>query len=135
MLSEGTQLPGMPIPTHSAHPEILGILPHVTLKEALINVPRWPDHKEPLALPKPHRRDKGERPARTVMKNKPVEHISGKRNLSREEYARLQGFPDEHRFGKLGIKKQICNAQPPSFGKLLYTAVKEHLQEQDRDKN
>ncbi len=132
MLSQGTKLPDMPIPTHSGHPSILGILPHVTIKEALTNVPRWPDHREPSALPEPHKRDKGDRPARTVMKNMIVAHFSGRRNLSLEEYARLQGFPTEHRFGKIGVKKQICNAQPPLFGKILYTALKKHLQKQDR---
>jgi len=58
-------------------------------------------------------------------------HPSGKRDLTLREYACLQGFPLEHKFGPARVKKQIGNAVPPSFAEILFEEIKKTLLKAD----
>lgn len=40
-------------------------------------------------------------------------HPSGRRDLTDREFACLQGFPLQQRFGRTSVKKQVGNAVPP----------------------
>ena len=57
-------------------------------------------------------------------------HPSGLRNFTLREFACLQGFPLEHRFGN-GARKQIGNAVPPVVAKVFFEAVIQALKKAD----
>lgn len=58
-------------------------------------------------------------------------HYAEDRILTPREYARLQGFPDDHLFegGKLSIGRQICNAVPPPLAREIGLALRSVLDE------
>lgn len=58
-------------------------------------------------------------------------HPRGHRGLTIREYAALQTFPNGHIFEGQYQIKQIGNAVPPVFAKMLMEAVKKHLQKCD----
>ena len=58
-------------------------------------------------------------------------HPSGERDLTDREFACLQGFPLEHKFGKTSVKKQIGNAVPPVVARLVLVEVKKALLKAD----
>lgn len=55
----------------------------------------------------------------------------GNRDFTLREYACLQGFPLEHKFGRIRVKKQIGNAVPPSIAKVLFEEIKKSLLKAD----
>ena len=69
----------------------------------------------------------GDRPSNTITSSCAFRHPTERRNLHAKEYAILQGFQHEYQFGKNGIKKQIANAQPPTYGERLYSGIRDHL--------
>ena len=58
-------------------------------------------------------------------------HPSGKRGFTLREYASLQGFPMNHQFSPMNIKKQIGNAVPPCIAKVLFSWIKKALEKAD----
>lgn len=58
-------------------------------------------------------------------------HPSGERDLTDREFACLQGFPLEHRFGKVSVKKQIGNAVPPTMARVILDEVRRALMKAD----
>ncbi len=58
-------------------------------------------------------------------------HPSGTRDFTRREFACLQGFPLDYKFGKVGVLRQIGNAVPPSVGKVLLAHIKDTLMRAD----
>ena len=58
-------------------------------------------------------------------------HPGGKRSFTHREYACLQGFPLEHKFGQQGITKQIGNAVPPCVAEILFGEIKKALLKAD----
>jgi DNA-cytosine methyltransferase len=58
-------------------------------------------------------------------------HYAENRIITPLEYARLQGFPDEHVFegGKGSVGGQICNAVPPPLARCIALAVQSLLDE------
>jgi len=50
-------------------------------------------------------------------------HSSGQRDFTNCEFACLQKFPLEHRFGKTNVKKQIGNAVPPVVARVILGEV------------
>ncbi|KAI9649072.1 hypothetical protein NHQ30_001639 [Ciborinia camelliae] len=56
---------------------------------------------------------------------------NGSRGMTNRELAALQGFPLKHVFHGQEIRKQIGNAVPPIFGKVLLGSVRRHLERRD----
>lgn len=58
-------------------------------------------------------------------------HPSGKRCFTNREFAALQTFDNDYRFGQREIRKQIGNAVPPVLGKALYRETIKSLKRSD----
>ena len=58
-------------------------------------------------------------------------HPSGARDFTHREFACLQGFPLEHVFGAMGVRKQIGNAVPPVVARAMLESVKRALMRED----
>jgi DNA (cytosine-5)-methyltransferase 1 len=58
-------------------------------------------------------------------------HPSGLRDLTEREIATLQSFPLDYVFLGNAIKKQIGNACPPLIFRIIFLAVKQHLERTD----
>ena len=58
-------------------------------------------------------------------------HPNGTRDFTHREFACLQGFPLEHKFGETGVKKQIGNAVPPVVARAILESVKKALMKAD----
>lgn len=58
-------------------------------------------------------------------------HPSGTRSFTLREIACLQGFPLEHRFGKVGVREQIGNAFPPVVAKVFFESIIQALRKAD----
>lgn len=120
----GESLPAFPKDTHF----VAGARPFTTLLEAvgsnlrdgirqhnLTEVSRRPKNKQPY--------DADRKTANVVTcSGGQSYHWSGTRDFTIREYARIQGFPDEHYFfgSYSDAKKQIGNAVPPTMAKKLY---------------
>lgn len=120
----GESLPAFPADTHSE----TGARPFTTLSEAvgsnlrdgiqqhnLTDVNRRPKKKDPY--------DANRKAANVITcSGGHSYHWSGKRDFTTREYARIQGFPDDHYFfgSHSDCKKQIGNAVPPTMAKKLY---------------
>ncbi|KAK1782739.1 S-adenosyl-L-methionine-dependent methyltransferase [Copromyces sp. CBS 386.78] len=137
----GEKLPPFPPPTHS--PEVSrsrrngGIKPLTTARQALsvIDERRRHDFHQPYLQPFPTPKAPwdGDKPLPYTVTCGAAEnyHWSGTRQFSPLEYALLQGFPLHHQFAGNCIKKQIGNAFPPIFVKLLYQHLANWLDTQD----
>ncbi|EGO51717.1 RIP defective [Neurospora tetrasperma FGSC 2508] len=117
----GEKLPPFPSPTHGN-----GLKPATTARQALAAIDerrRYPLH-QPYLQPFPTRKAPwdGDKPLPYTVTCGAAEnyHWSGLRQFTPQEYALLQGFPMHHKFAGSYIKKQIGNAFPPIFVKLLY---------------
>lgn len=55
-------------------------------------------------------------------------HPNGKRGFTDREFACLQGFSLQHRFGPNGIKRQIGNAVPPVVAKVLFEGIRRFME-------
>jgi len=58
-------------------------------------------------------------------------HPSGRRNFTTRELACLQTFPLDHLFLGPYVKKQIGNAVPPKFAKLIFKHIIQQLEKRD----
>ena len=58
-------------------------------------------------------------------------HPSGKRGFTDREFACLQGFPLEHKFGPMGVKRQIGNAVPPVVARVLFEGIRRFMEGTD----
>lgn len=55
----------------------------------------------------------------------------GSRGMTCREFAAMQGFPHYHVFYGNAIRKQIGNAVPPKFAKVLFGWIRIHLERVD----
>lgn len=131
-----------PLETHSVAPEITGLNPWISLKEAIGDLE---DHKKHFSLPNsgyskakmfPGRQGntitKADRPGPTMRAEHHgnIEfHYKLQRRLSAREAARIQSFPDDFVFvsSTTDAYRQIGNAVPPVFGWHLAQALKDTL--------
>ena len=58
-------------------------------------------------------------------------HPDGHRDLTDREFACLQGFPLEQKFGTMSVKKQIGNAVPPVVARVILEGVRRALEKVD----
>jgi DNA (cytosine-5)-methyltransferase 1 len=130
--SPGEKLPSFPAATHGP-----GLLPYVTIKDVIDNIPRLaPNHDleyttfadgiskasyDPNSLAKTITCGGGE-------KNY---HPSGLRHFTIRELASLQTFPILYKFPSSYAKKQIGNSVPPRLAEVMYRAAIRSLQETD----
>lgn len=129
----GQKLPTLPEITHG-----VGKQPLTTVRDALRNVHpmKTPDHMN-YAYPKDGEAYDARAPLRSAITCSGGVgnlHPSGTRTFTLQELASLQGFPPEHQFfgGSTSIKKQIGNAVPAVFAKILYQHVTKSLEASDR---
>ncbi|KAG7008526.1 hypothetical protein G7Y79_00005g016670 [Physcia stellaris] len=129
----GEPLPSFPTPTHSSDPAATGLKPWVTINEAIADIPaNWPNHRVENARPRARTPESGDKLARCITtQGGGLIHPSGQRDLTDREFACLQGFPLEHRFGKTNVKKQIGNAVPPVVARVILGEVVEGLRRAD----
>lgn len=59
-------------------------------------------------------------------------HPSGKRGYTNREFACLQTFDVDYRFGRRGVRKQIGNAVPPVMAKAIYREIIRSLRRTDQ---
>ena len=130
--SPGEGLPVFPKPTHGTR--FSGLAPFVTVQDVISRIPEGlADHDPDSARERNEPPYPADQPLRACItcNGGGNYHPSGKRSFTLREYACLQGFPLEHKFGPRGVKKQIGNAVPPSFAKILFEEIKQTLLEAD----
>ena len=126
--SPGEVLPEFPRPTHSNDPARGS--PLVTVQDAIGHIPPgFPNHDVGLASPRRLPPYPATQPLRRCITTSGGDnyHPSGTRDFTVREYACLQAFPLQHRFGRTGVKKQIGNAVPPVVAMTMLKTVKEAL--------
>lgn len=132
--SPGETLPEFPHPTHAANPGP-GLKPFKSVNSALARIPRNAPHHDVAGMLARQTFKKpwdGSSIASCITCNGGDKgHPSGLRNFTACELAVLQTFPLSHRFCGSFIKKQIGNAVPPLFAKILYLAIVKHLEKAD----
>lgn len=137
--SPGQPLPELPQPTHSKYPLKTGLKPWVTINQAIASIkPGWNVHDPQGAQfqekKSPH---SGDVQAKCITTSGGIGnwHPSGLRGYTKREEACLQTFPMEHMFiaeqGVTKLRKQIGNAVPPIFAKLLFQSVVQSLRKSD----
>ncbi|KAI9887919.1 MAG: hypothetical protein M1823_000308 [Watsoniomyces obsoletus] len=133
----GEVLPEFPKRTHSDNPAVCrleGIARAVTVHDCISSIPLGtPNHnlqtvKQRQEIPYCAH---GPLPRCITCSGGQNYHPSGKRDFTRREFACLQGFPLDYKFGKVKVLRQIGNAVPPSVGKVLLNQVKETLMRAD----
>ena len=120
----GEVLPPFPKPPHTSDPPT-GLLPWITINQAIESIPEgWANHNPNRVRSRNLPAETGDRLARTMTTSGDgMVHPSGTRSLTHREYACLQKFPLEHKFGERGITKQIGNAVPPCMAKPLFETI------------
>lgn len=136
--SAGQSLPDAPKATHSARPKETGLRKYVTVNETIDNIPlHWQNHNvrknsNPPNVPSKWFHDKGEGLLPyTITTSSPSCHPSRSRAMTQREESNLQTFPLDYKWSRRGVRKQIGNAFPPAFTKLLFASLKEHLLRED----
>ncbi|KAF7861452.1 hypothetical protein EAF04_008017 [Stromatinia cepivora] len=131
----GEPLPPMPPPTHSSPSSPLPNT-HLfkTVYQTLREIPPFAANHSPHLLPEkdlkafnPH----AILPRTMTTSGGENWHPSGKRGFTDREFAGLQGFPLQHRFGPNGIKRQIGNAVPPVVAKVLFEGIRRFMEGTD----
>ncbi|ESZ98456.1 hypothetical protein SBOR_1118 [Sclerotinia borealis F-4128] len=131
----GEPLPPMPPPTHSSPSSPLPNTHlfktvHQTLREISASAANHAPHLLPEKDLKPY--DPHSILPRTMTTSGGDNwHPSGKRGFTDREFASLQGFPLQHRFGLTGIKRQIGNAVPPVVAKVLFEGIRKFMEGMD----
>ncbi|OMP84882.1 Modification methylase NgoFVII [Diplodia seriata] len=129
----GFPLPKMPKPTHGKPGS--GLPSFVTVREAIGTIPRGTTNHNPMSA---RRVDKipwdPDHPYNKTIKtsNSEVYHWSGRRKFTNRELAGLQGFPHTHTFHGSSIEKQIGNAVPSTWFKLVFDECVKVLRRMDR---
>ncbi|KAL9038344.1 MAG: hypothetical protein Q9180_003197 [Flavoplaca navasiana] len=129
MVSPGERLPGFPQATHGP-----GLHPFATVNDAIQHIPRgFPNHDPDGATMRNLLPYNGDLPLKNCITTGGTldRHPSGRRGFTVRELACLQSFPLAHKFGKFGVKKQIGNAVPPLFAKVLLSHIRRWLEEVD----
>ena len=128
----GEVLPLFPHSTHS-NDRLRGLKPLTTIAEAIDEIPRgWANHNLDRVRARNEPAQSGNRQARTMTTSGAgIVHPNGKRSLTYREYACLQGFGLEHKFGQHGILKQLGNAVPPLVASILFESIKKALMKAD----
>ena len=131
--SPGEALPPFPTPTHSSDTAKTGLKPWTTINEAITKIPSgWANHDVHLTRERDNSPQSGDKIATCVTTNGGgLIHPSGKRDYTHREFACLQSFLLGHKFGALGVKKQIGNAVPPIMAKVLLETVTHALLKAD----
>ncbi|KAI6812246.1 hypothetical protein KC340_g7637 [Hortaea werneckii] len=133
----GEVLPAFPLPTHG--PLGSGLKPYTTVQDSLAKVPR---HNPPHMLKhtvKPHGVPYDPRQplksAITCDGGKSDVHPNGTRTFNMRELSTLQSFPVTHDFfGTMtSIRRQIGNAVPSCFAKLMFDEITKTLRKRDRE--
>ena len=137
----------MPKPAHSKGGEG-GLVPWRTVGEAIFGIDPAAENQEATWYPAERQKpewewDAFDKQAGTMTtkgtkttKGMPGYHPSGKRDWSMRELARIQTFPDTHKFAvglkKGQLQKQIGNAVPPEVARCLYEHIVRELEARDR---
>ena len=135
--SAGESTPPFPEPTHCdpAQQHLHQIRkPWTTVNQVIDRIPAGISLHNPNQMPLIHETPyDGNRPLRTTITCNAGQswHPSGLRAFTLREIACLQGFPLEHEFGNVGVRKQIGNAVPPIVAKLIFETIIKHLKEVD----
>ncbi|KAI9838902.1 MAG: hypothetical protein M1819_004110 [Sarea resinae] len=132
----GEALPTFPPATHTIDPELQSgdLVRLKTVNDAISNIPAgFPNHAPERATQRNARSYDGDQPLRHCITTSGGGNIhpSGTRDLTHREFACLQGFPLEHKFGSVCVKKQIGNAVPPCVSKVLLEHIKKALKKAD----
>lgn len=132
MRSPGEVLPPFPKLTHSNDPGRTGLKPWVPMSRAIGRIPdNWDLHD--IAVTRPREASPVLGVGRTMTTSGAgITHPDGKRTPTFREYACLQGFPIEHKFGRVALKVQMGNAVPPSVGEILLKEITTALKKADR---
>ncbi|KAL8856943.1 MAG: hypothetical protein Q9178_006532 [Gyalolechia marmorata] len=126
----GEKLPGFPPPTHGP-----GLIPFTTVNDAIQRIPPGsPNHDPAGAARRNTIAYDGNVPLKNcIMTGGSLDtHPSGQRGFTNRELACLNGFPLEHVFGNVGVKRQIGNAVPPLFAEILFSHIRRWLEDVDR---
>ncbi|OJJ38375.1 hypothetical protein ASPWEDRAFT_48623 [Aspergillus wentii DTO 134E9] len=137
----GEALPPFPKPTHG--PPELGLKRPTTINSIISSIPlNAADHDVQGALDRglrggPRAPFDPNQPARTITcgGGENNYHPSGQRGFTNREFACLQTFPLEHRFGPREVRKQIGNAVPPALAKAVYGEIIKSLQKTDAEEH
>ncbi|KAL8669984.1 MAG: hypothetical protein Q9168_005446 [Polycauliona sp. 1 TL-2023] len=129
----GEPLPPFPAPTHSSSPDTTGLLPWVTISDALATIhPNASHHNPHLSIVRALPPKSGDQLARTITCDGGAQvHPSGTRDYTDREFMTLNGFGPEHVFGSVGTKKQVGNAVPPIVGAKVLRSVVESMEKED----
>ncbi|EEA26837.1 hypothetical protein TMatcc_004875 [Talaromyces marneffei ATCC 18224] len=128
----GERLPTFPTPTHGPD-----LLPYVTIKDAISNIPRLADNHGPDNVAFQDGRTRAPYDENTLAKTITCGggdgnyHPSGLRPFTIRELACLQTFPVQYRFSTAYAKKQVGNSVPPRLAEVIYRAAIKSLQETD----
>lgn len=131
--SPGEPLPPFPKPTHSADPVTTGLRPHRTINATIAHIPSNAENHDlsatatRAAVPYDGNALAG---CITTSGGHQI-HPSGTRDFTHREFACLQSFPLQHRFGNTSVKKIIGNAVPPLVSKAILKSVKLALMKED----
>ncbi|KAL4992827.1 S-adenosyl-L-methionine-dependent methyltransferase [Aspergillus falconensis] len=132
----GERLPRLPRPTHG--PPGSGLLHLTTINQVISTIPTGtPDHDVAGARSRGSRNRRApfdaNQQARTITCGGGDNnyHPSGRRGFTNREFACLQTFPLNFRFGRREVRKQIGNAVPPLLAKAVYREIIRSLQETD----
>jgi DNA (cytosine-5)-methyltransferase 1 len=118
-------------------PDETGLKPLRTIRDAIESIPMgWPNHDPHSCALMDKLPFSPDTQAPTVTTGGGNNyHPSGKRNYTNREFAALQTFPLHHMFGDnltaSVIRKQIGNAVPPLFAKILFEHIKAELEKSD----
>ncbi|MDI1490875.1 MAG: hypothetical protein OHK93_002080 [Ramalina farinacea] len=135
----GESLPPFPEPTYCdpaqqhLHPNRK---PWTTVNQVINQLPAGISLHNPGQMPAIHESPyDGNHPLRTTITcgTGQLWHPSGRRAFTLREIACLQGFPLEHEFGTVGVRKQIGNAVPPIVAKVIFETIIKHLKKVDSD--
>ncbi|OGM50213.1 C-5 cytosine methyltransferase DmtA [Aspergillus bombycis] len=128
----GETLPPFPRPSHGP-----GLREDPHIHEAISNIPlETANHDVQAALSRGFNKPPYDpyQPARTITCGGGDNyHPSGRRKFTHREYACLQTFPLNFRFGPHEVLKQIGNAVPPSLAEAMYKEIVRTLQETDEE--
>ncbi|KAI0522252.1 S-adenosyl-L-methionine-dependent methyltransferase [Xylaria bambusicola] len=140
----GEPLPSFPTPTHSDTDKDLAA--PVTIRSVLASIAPGSQHYDRLhnvqdmlhkarsggRFPMPSYDDRCQAGTITTSGSEWA-HPSGRRDFTLRELARIQGFPQEHKFvgGTTQIRRQIGNAFPPVVVETLYRHLRNCLLRED----
>lgn len=124
----------MPPPTHFSPSSHNNTKSFKTVSQTLHEIPKSAENHSPHLLPEKDLKPYNSHailPRTMTTSGGDNWHPSGKRGFTDREFACLQGFPLEHKFGQNAIKKQIGNAVPPVVAKVLFEEIRKFMERTD----